>query len=175
MGEPKRVCCRARTLYDHRPTKSGGVESALSEDHFVAMLELPNGALGTLEASKIATGSEDELTIEVRGTDGALLWNAMDPNYVYYYDRTLPERPLGGMSGFTQIASVAKYPAPGGTFLPPKNSIGWDRGHLHCYYTFLDDVAHGRRPENGVDCGARLQHLMEVMRASAQSGAWLEV
>ena len=175
VGEPKRVCCRARTLYDHRPTKSGGVESALSEDHFVAMLELPNGALGTLEASKIATGSEDELTIEVRGTNGALLWNAMDPNYVYYYDRTLPEQPLGGMSGFTQIASVAKYPAPGGTFLPPKNSVGWDRGHLHCYYTFLDDVAHGRRPENGVDSGARLQHLMEVMRASAESGAWLEV
>ena len=175
VGEPARVCCRTRTLYDRRPTKSGGEERALSEDHVLVMMELSNGALGTMEASKIATGSNDELTIDVRGTKGALLWNAMDPNYVYYYDQTLPERPLGGMRGFTQIESVARYPAPGGAFLPPKNSIGWDRGHLHCYYTFLDNVAHGRRPENGVDCGARLQRLMEVIRESAEKGVWMNV
>lgn len=175
IGYPKSVLCKTRTLYGSRPTRDGCTESRLSEDHALMLLQMPNGALGSVEASKIATGSNDELTIEIRGTKGALCWNAMDPNYVYFFDQTLPEAPLGGMRGFTQIESVARYPAPGGTFLPPKNSIGWDRGHTHCYYTFLDCIAHGRTPENGVDCGARLQRLMSKLFASNETGAWVEV
>lgn len=175
IGYPEKVLCKTRTLYPSRPTRDGATESHLSEDHALMLLQMPGGALGSVEASKIATGSNDELTIEIRGTKGALSWNAMDPNYVYFFDQTLPESPLGGMRGFTQIESVARYPAPGGTFLPPKNSIGWDRGHTHCYYTFLDCIAHGRTAENGVDCGARLQHLMSKLFLSSRTGAWVEV
>ena len=173
IGYPARVTSRSRTLYAERPTKSGSAERALSEDQILVLMEMPNGALGTVEASKIATGTNDEFTIELRGTKGALKWNAMDPNYVYYYDQTLPERPLGGLRGWTQIESVQRYPAPGGSFLPPKNAIGWDRGHLHCYFTFLNAIARGETPENGVLDGARLQKLLETVRAA--EGKWLEV
>ena len=69
---------------------------------------------------------------------------------------------------------MARYPAPGGTFLPPKNSIGWDRGHLHCYYTFLDCLARGAAPDNGVGEGARLQMLMERAAQSAAQGRWVD-
>ncbi|MBQ9952130.1 MAG: Gfo/Idh/MocA family oxidoreductase [Clostridia bacterium] len=174
MGYPEKVFCKSRTIYASRPTKEGGRESSLAEDHALMMLQMPGGALGSVEASKIATGSNDELTIEIRGTKGAISWNAMDPNYVYYFDQTLPERPLGGMRGFTQIESVARYPAPGGTFLPPKNSVGWDRGHIHCYYTFLNNVAHGRPSENDISCGAKLQKLMDKLNKSNETGAWVD-
>lgn len=174
IGYPQKVFCKMRTLYADRPTKDGGREQALSEDHVAMLLEMPNGAVGSVEASKIATGANDELTLEIRGEKGALKWNSMDSNYVYFYDQTLPEAAYGGMRGFTQIESVARYPAPGGQFLPPKNSLGWDRGHLHCYYTFLDAVAHGRQPENSVQDGARLQCLMDRIRLSAETGEWVK-
>lgn len=174
IGYPQKVFCKMRTLYADRPTKDGGREQALSEDHVAMLLEMPNGAVGSVEASKIATGANDELTLEIRGEKGALKWNSMDSNYVYFYDQTLPEAAYGGMRGFTQIESVARYPAPGGQFLPPKNSLGWDRGHLHCYYTFLDVVAHGRQPENSVQDGARLQCLMDRIRLSAETGEWVK-
>ena len=174
IGYPQKVFCKMRTLYADRPTRDGGREQALSEDHVAMLLEMPNGAVGSVEASKIATGANDELTLEIRGEKGALKWNAMDSNYVYFYDQTLPEAAYGGMRGFTQIESVARYPAPGGQFLPPKNSLGWDRGHLHCYYTFLDAVAHGRQPENSVQDGARLQCLMDRIRLSAETGEWVK-
>ena len=173
IGYPQKVFCKMRTLYADRPTKDGGREQALSEDHVAMLLEMPNGAVGSVEASKIATGANDELTLEIRGEKGALKWNSMDSNYVYFYDQTLPEAAYGGMRGFTQIESVARYPAPGGQFLPPKNSLGWDRGHLHCYYTFLDAVAHGRQPENSIQDGARLQCLMDRIRLSAETGEWV--
>ena len=175
VGYPKRVLCKTRTLYDARPTRDGGVERALGEDQVTALMELPGGAVGTLEASKIATGADDELTVEVRGVKGALRWNSMDPSYLDFYDNTLPEAPFGGMKGFTRIEAVQRYPAPGGKFLPPKNAIGWDRGHLHCYYTFLDAVAHGGSEENGIAEGARLQMLMEKMVRSDLEGRWVDV
>ena len=132
------------------------------------------GALFTLGLA-LATGADDELTLEVRGVRGAIRWNSMDPSYLDFYDNTLPEAPFGGMKGFTRIEAVQRYSAPGGKFLPPKNAIGWDRGHLHCYYTFLDAVAHGKASENGIAEGARLQVLMEKMMRSDREGVWVEV
>lgn len=173
-GYPESAFCAVRNLYASRPTKEGGVTDKLSEDHALITLRLPGGALGSVEASKIATGANDELSIEVRGDKGALTWDLMQPNYVMFYDNTLPEAPYGGDRGFKAIESVARYPAPGGTFLPPKNTIGWDRGHMHCYYTFLDKLARGERPENGVAEGARLQKLMERIAESAAQGRWVD-
>ena len=175
-GYPRRVCCRTFTLYPQRPAPGGGRTEALSEDHVQMMLELEGGAVGSVEASKIATGSNDELLLEIRGDRGALRWNAMDPNYLEFFDNTLPEAPYGGTRGFTRIEAVGRYPAPGGKFLPPKSSVGWERGHLHCYYTFLDAVARGERPtENTVRDGARLQCLMADCLRSERTGQWVEV
>ena len=175
IGYPSRVFCKTFTLYPERPTKDGGREKALSEDHVQMMLQMPNGAVGSVEASKIATGADDELSLEIRGTKGAIRWNSMDANYVYFFDQTRPEAALGGEKGFTQIAAVGRYPAPGGKFLPPKNAVGWDRGQIHCYYSFLDAVVRGVQPENGVAEGARLQRLMDDLRRSDRTGTWVDV
>ena len=173
-GYPEAVFCAQRTLYDTRPTREEGATRDLSDDQTLMLLRLPGGAMGQVEASKIATGANDELTVEIRGEKGALAFDLMQPNYLRFYDNTRPEAPLGGERGFQWIETVARYPAPGGTFLPPKNSIGWDRGHLHCYYTFLDCLARGAAPDNGVGEGARLQMLMERAAQSAAQGRWVD-
>ncbi len=175
LGYPERVLCRTRTLYSERPTKDGGVERNLSDDHALMLLQMPDGALGTIEASKIATGSNDDLYLEIRGDRGAIRWNLMDPNYLDYYAAAAPTSPIGGLGGFTRIETVARFPKPGGTFLPPKNTVGWERGHTHCYFTFLDAVAHGRDAGCTIEDGARLQCLMDKLLESDRRGAWLEV
>ena len=175
LGYPKKVFCKTRTLYASRPTKDGGVETALSDDYALAIFEMADGATGTIEASKIATASNDDLTFEILGDKGALRWNSMEPNYLEYYDCSAPGAPMGGLRGYTRIETVARYPAPGGAFLPPKNTIGWERGHTHSFFTFLDDIAHGRRSECSISDGARLQRLMEILQASDRAGTWMEV
>ena len=173
-GYPASVSAAARTLYPERPQAGGGATRELAEDMELVVLRMKNGALGTMEASKIATGANDELTVEVRGDKGALFWDLMQPNYVRFFDNTLSEAPLGGMRGFTDIESVARYPAPGGSFLPPKNTVGWDRGHTHCYFSFLDALNRGARPENGIEEGARLQTLLSRIKAAAGAGVWVD-
>lgn len=168
IGFPESVFCATNRLYSQRPLPGGGIAtgSEIAEDHAVMTLRMPGGALGTVEASKIATGSNDEMFLEITGTKGAIRWNLMEPDWLYFYDNTLPEGPYGGMKGFVRIECVARYPAPGGSFLPSKNTIGWDRAHTHCMYSFLEAIAHGKQAEPSLAHGAALQRLIDLAKQS---------
>lgn len=172
VGMPKEVFCAMNTIYAERPTRDGGVSGDVSEDHALMTLRMENGALGTVEASKITAGAADDMFLEIAGTKGAIRWSLMNLNYLEFYDNTQPETPLGGMRGYCKIECVGRYPAPGGVFLPSKNAIGWDRGHIHCYYSFLDCVAHGKEPHPSIEEATRLQLLMDRLSQSAREGRW---
>ncbi|MDO4739262.1 MAG: Gfo/Idh/MocA family oxidoreductase [Eubacteriales bacterium] len=175
IGWPASVFCATNRLYERRPLPGGGTAEGaqIAEDHAVMTLRMPGGALGVIEASKIATGSNDEMLLEITGTKGAIRWNLMEPDWLWFYDNTLPEGPYGGMKGFVRIECVARYPAPGGSFLPSKNTIGWDRGHLHCMYTFLEAVAHDKAPQPSLAHGAELQRLIDLAKRSEDEGRFL--
>lgn len=174
-GAPKSVMCTTNTLYASRPTADGGTIEALSEDHALMLMRLENGAIGTVEASKIATGTNDELSFEVYGKKGAIRFDLMEPGWLWYFDNTVPEKPLGGTRGFTRIECMGRFEAPAGKFLPPKNAVGWDRGHIHCYYAFLDAVANDKTPSPTISDGAYLQWILEKARISAEKGAWIDI
>ncbi len=173
--QPKEVLCATNTVYPERRTKDGGVCREIAEDHALMMLRLENGALGTVEASKITAGATDVMFLEITGTKGAIRWNLENPGWLEFYDNTQPEVPLGGLRGYTRIECVGRYPAPGGAFLPSKNAIGWERGHMHCYFSFLNCLAKGQTPAPGLEEGARLQYLMDRMAESAEKHGWVSV
>jgi predicted dehydrogenase len=50
------------------------------DDYGVAVIRYQNGALGTVTASQISHGRENDLFIEVDGTKGALAWRQEEPN-----------------------------------------------------------------------------------------------
>ena len=173
--QPAEVLCAENTLYPERPTREGGICHDVTEDHALMMLRLKNGALGTVEASKITAGTTDVMFLEITGTKGAIRWNLDNPGWLEFYDNTQPEVPLGGMRGYTRIECVGRYPAPGGSFLPAKNAIGWERGHMHCYFSFLNALAQGETPAPGLEESARLQRLLYCMAASAALHGWVTV
>lgn len=174
-GPVAEVLCETRILYPQRPTADGGATRDLGEDQVLALMRLENGALGALEASKIATGTDDELSFEIYGDRGALRWRLMQADYLEFYDNTQPDAPLGGQKGFTRIACGARYPWPGGQFLPVKNTVGWDRSHMHCYFRLLDAVAHGGPVSPDVDEAVALHDLMDAMARSQRERRWVRV
>lgn len=173
VGYPDQVLCNLRTLYARRPLPGGGCTDELGDDQALILLKLPGGAAGFVEASKIATGAEDELSFEVRGEKGALSWQLMDADYLNFYDNTRPERPLGGERGYTRIACVGRYAPPAGSFLPPKNRVGWDRAHMHCYYSFLQSLCSDAPLESGMREALALAHLMDACARSGREAGWV--
>ena len=174
IGPFDSVLAEQTILYEKRPNKQGEIVSVEADDHVMMLVKLPNGALGSIEASKIATGSEDELRFEIHGDQGALRFNLMDPNYLEAYDLRESDSPLGGQRGWRKIACIQHYAKPGG-FPSPKASIGWIRGHLHCLYNFVNAVATGQPTEPSLQSGLRLQKILEVISKSADPHTWQRV
>lgn len=146
-----------------------------AEDAVTLLARMQSGALGTIEATKIATGAEDELRLEIHGTRGALRFNEMDPHHLEFHDATVPDQPLGGLRGWNRIDTGQRYPAPAASFPSPKAAIGWLRGHVACLANFLQAVAACRPAEPGLEQGIRVQKLMDCVRRSATENRWIDV
>lgn len=145
-----------------------------AEDCVMLLARTRDGALGHIEASKLATGTEDEIRFEVHGARGALRFNSMDPHHLELYDASAPGDPIGGRRGWTRIDTGQRFPAPAAAFPGPKLTLGWLRVHLACLANFLGDVAAGRPGNPGLDQGLYVQSLMDACRRSAAAGQWVE-
>lgn len=154
------------------PTRRVPVDA---EDSVMLMARTPSGALGTIEATKIATGSEDELRFEIHGTRGALRFNGMDPHHLQWYDAGSSDQPLGGTRGWNQIDTGQRYPQPASGFPSFKSPIGWLRSHTACLANFLQAIADEKPAEPDLRQGIRVQRMMDRVRRSAADGCWVEL
>ena len=175
LGLPEAVHCVTRVLHPQRWDPQGVLHPVTAEDYAVMALRLPNGALGTAEASKIAAGSKDGLHLEIHGTRGALVLSMDEADTLQYFDAQAPELPLGGLRGYTAIQTGGRYPAPGGAFPPGRSATGWLRGHAHCVYTFYDALYQGVPGSPSLADGHRVQTLLDAAYASAREGRWVEI
>ncbi|GAB4462364.1 MAG: Gfo/Idh/MocA family oxidoreductase [Armatimonadaceae bacterium] len=132
-----------QTRIPERPDPKTGQPLPVDVDDIaIVQIATEQGVPGVIEASRLATGVQDELRFEIHGSKGAISFNLMEPNWLTVYDATVPEGPLGGSRGPQRIECVTRYPKPyslGAT----KNTLGWPQLHVHCLYDFIQAVAGG--------------------------------
>jgi predicted dehydrogenase len=138
------------------------------------MARMKNGAVGTIEAWRLATGAEDELRFEIHGSKGAIRFNLMEPNWLEVYDVRDNDMPLGGNRGWKKVATVHKYPKPAG-FPGPKFTIGWIRGHVECLHAFLTAIATDGKTMPSLQDGVYIQELHDLIIRSAKENRWMDV
>ena len=166
-GAFKEVSGRSQIAFSRRRGLNGEPWQTNADEALYMTAELECGAVGTIEASKITVGANDDLTLEVYGTDGSIRFSLMDPNFLSFYDNRPENRELGGEKGFTRIECVGRYPAPAGIFPGIKAPAGWLRGHLGSMYAFLDAVY---RNDTASHPNLRdAYHVQRVMEAGYES------
>ncbi len=154
---------------------TGALADVETDDLSIMLLRTQSGALGSVEASKIATGTNDELRVEIHGDKGAIRFNLMDPNWLEVYDLRDNAGPIGGDRGFKKIETVSRYPAPGGAFPAPALNIGWLRAHVACLHHFLSAIGRKAEAHPTIAEAADLQRVMDAAYASAESGSWISL
>ena len=70
---PDEISCQLRTF----------VQGRQLDDYGHAVVTYENGALGTVTASQVTHGRENDVTIEVDGTKGSLSWRQENPNELW--------------------------------------------------------------------------------------------
>ena len=71
---PESVSCNLKTF----------VEGRQLDDYGHAVIRYENGGIGTVTASQISHGRENDLSIEIDGTKGALEWHQEEPNKMLF-------------------------------------------------------------------------------------------
>jgi len=86
-GECEEIFATTQTFIKSRPASKGSNEllAVDVDDLALVQMKMKNGALGTMEVSRIATGTNDDLRIEIHGREGALRFNLMEPNWPKIY------------------------------------------------------------------------------------------
>ena len=169
VGDYESISAATRVAYAQRPSLEdpGKKVSVDAEDCVMMLARMKSGALGNIEATKIATGAEDELRFEIHGSKGALRFNGTNPHQLEIYDAGASGSPVGGTRGWTMVDTGQRYPAPAAKFPGPKFSIGWMRSHVACLANFLEAVAAGGPGNPGLDQGIYVQDLIGAVRTSA--------
>ncbi len=176
LGDFYRVYSKQNTFIGKRPLKGeNGYGEVDVDDISILLFEMANGAVGTMEASRLATGTNDELRIEVHGQKGAIKFNSMQPNFLKAYDTRNPDQPIGGMRGFNDIETVQRYPGPANQFPSPKFSIGWLRYSIANTMDFITNVAQDKKPSASIWEGYKVQEVIEAALISNREKKWIEL
>jgi predicted dehydrogenase len=158
VGGFRKVSGMSRILYPERKDRTGKKVKVEVEDLFIINAEMKNGAVGVIEASKIATGTEDELKYEIYGTRGSLRYNSMYPNYLEFYSSA--ERD----AGFKKIPTASSY--PGSVFPTAKSAVGWTRAHIHSIYNLIRCIHENREASPSLYDGIYNMRVVEAAKKS---------
>jgi predicted dehydrogenase len=79
---PAEVSCSLKTF----------VEGRRLDDYGTAVIRYENGGLGTVTASQISHGRENDLEIEIDGTKGSLRWRQENPNELIFRQNGKPHQ-----------------------------------------------------------------------------------
>ena len=163
------------TLIKQRPVASGSAETApvLVDDIALLHARLSNGALGTVEVSRMGTGATNDLCFEIFGDKGAIRWDLSEPAWLQVYDARAADSPLGGERGFQRIETASRYPgqrAPDWTMTPD-----FMRAHAECQYQFIRSIWDDRPTSPSLAEGLQVQRIMDAAERSSEQGAWAEL
>jgi predicted dehydrogenase len=150
------------------------------DDYGVAAIRYTNGALGTVTASQVSHGRENDLFIEVDGTKGALEWHQEEPNKLIVRQNGQPHR-VYTRAGGPYLGKLAGQSSR----LPSGHPEAFFEAFANIYAAVYDDIvkrASGEKHEpkdtlypnifDGVD---GMNFITQCVASSQQDGHWLSL
>ena len=159
----KKILSHLNNLYDDNPMD---VDANI-------LIQLENGANGTIRSSQIATGEENNLRISIYGDKGGLKWEQENPNYLYHLSDNEPMRVLKTAHPYNyEIANIS-------TKIPP----GHPEGIFDSMGNIYNGVARAIKKQKfdsvefpSIDEGVRGMDFIEKAVKSHQSGnIWMNL
>lgn len=133
---------------------------------FLARFE--NGATGTFEASRMATGRKNYNSFEINGTKGSIAFNLERLNELEVYFRD--DEP--GVQGFRTINVTDSMHPYANHWWPAGHIIGWEHSHTHNVVALLEGIRTGVNPSPSFEDGFRCQAVLDAVERSAASRTW---
>ena len=159
---------KRRPLLDN-PKKKGRVTV---DDAALSLVRFANGALGSIEGTRLAPGRKNYNRFEVNGSKGSIAFNLERMNELEYYSR----EDEGNVQGFRDImVTEPGHHAFVKGWWPPGHIIGYEHTFTHTVFDFLQAVASGKRVRPDFEDGLRNQIVLEAIERASRSRRWIKV
>ena len=182
-GEFESINGMMKTFIERRPLPQGS-GSGLSkadgatqygdvtvDDATVFMAKFKNGAIGTFEATRFASGHGNGLQFELNGSEGCIRFNLERLNEIEYYNFRDEE----GFKGWkTILATNPVHPFLKGWW-PEGHIIGWQQTFVHQVYLLMNGIATGDNPAPDFYDGMKCQAVLEAVEQSSATGQWVDI
>ena len=179
VGEIKTVAAMTTNFVTERPVPDEAEETAFSavtkatkkgkvtvEDAAFMVVEFENGALGSFEASRFATGRKNFNCFEIYGEKGALAFNLERMNELQYFSSDDPTC----CQGFRTILVTEPEHPYVAAWWPPGHIIGYEHEFVHAVVDFLKAVDNTAEIRPNLFDGMKIMQVLDAGLASAASG-----
>ena len=133
------------TLKNYIPERElmdgGGSASVDVDDAFASVVEFENGALGTLEGTRLASGRKNYHVFEVNGEKGSIAWNLERLNEL---EIQWAEGEPADSRGFQNVLVTEGSDPWISNWWPPGHMIGWEHTFVHEIYHLLDCIVNDK-------------------------------
>jgi len=181
IGEIAEVCGMWETFIKQRPLPSemSGLSARGSkkkgkvdvDDATIFLVKFKNGAMGSFEATRFATGHKNGEIIEINGSKGSVIFNMERMNELQYYSRE-DEKNLQGWRTIQVTESFHPYMS---AWWPVGHIIGYEHTFIHLIYDLLNAIAENKLPEPNFYDGLKCQEVMERVVESIKTKKWVKV
>jgi predicted dehydrogenase len=174
VGEITEVAGALKTFIKERPLignprKKGRVTV---DDAAAAVVRFANGALGTIEGTRMAPGRKNYNRFEINGSKGSIAFDLERMNELEVYFTSDP----GPSQGFRRIlVTEPAYHPYIKSWWPPGHIIGYEHTFTHTVYDLLEGIRKGRSPQPNFEDGVRNQKVLAAWEKAAATRRWERV
>jgi len=176
LGEVTEVCGATQTVIPERPLaeNSRKMSRVGVDDVAVAALKFKSGALGTIDASWMASGVKDFFYFEVQGSEGALRFD-----FERLTELQVATRGSSGLQGFKSVITTSKeYPGMDKFWIGQSGGFTWDHLFVAELKYFLDWVTKGKQPDSTAPSfrdGYINSLLIDSIVESSEKRKWVKI
>ncbi|MCI2416921.1 Gfo/Idh/MocA family oxidoreductase [Saccharopolyspora sp. K220] len=168
------VCGLVDTFVPERPLVDDAERTGpvTVDDAALFTARFRDGALGTFEATRYATGRKNGLRIEINGSTGSLAFDFESMNELSFHDATEP----AGTAGFRRILATEPDHPYLSAWYPPGHLLGYEHTFTHQLRDLLIAIASRTTPSPDFAAGLRVQRVLDaVQRSAAHHSRWIPV
>jgi len=173
VGEIAEVSGDLKTFIKTRPLpgQPGQRGRVTVDDAAMALARFTNGATGTIEATRLATGRKNHNRFEINGSKGSLVFDLERMNELELYLESGPKT----QRGFRRILVTESDHPFVKAWWPPGHIIGYEHTFTHTVYDLLEAMADRRIPSPNFADGLKTQKVLDAIERSAATRRWRAV
>jgi len=171
VGPVARVSGLTRIVVPERADGEGVIRTVDNDDLAISMLEFDNGVIGTMQASRVATGRAFEVSFTLTGTKGVIRFSQQDSHKL---EVSLDSDGLDS-HGFRTIELGPGHGDFGALWPMSGINLGLHELKIFEVRRFIEAIATGERILPDFREGWQIEKTIEAVERSAASRTWTDV